>query len=116
MIGMEENDFYVGNEDQNKRDILSLCYPIENGIIANWPYMESILHHTLYNELRINPEDHPLLITETPLNTKENRKKMIQTIFETFNVPALYVADQGVLPFYASGITTGKVIGCGYAG
>jgi len=113
MIGTDQKDCYVGDEAQAKRGVLQLQYPIAHGIISSWEDMEKIWNHTFYNELRVNPSEHPVLLTEAPLNPKTNREKMISIMFETFQVPGAYIQIQAVLALYASGRTTGIVMDSG---
>jgi len=113
IIGVEAKDEYLGEEAQQKRGILKISYPIEHGIVKNWDDMEKIWSHTFYIELRVEPDAQPILLTEAPLNPKINREKMTQIMFETFNVPAMYVSIQAVLSLYSAGRTTGIVCDAG---
>lgn len=113
----KENIFYVGDEALSKRGTGALLkYPIAHGLVTNWDDMEKIWHHTFYNtNLGYNTslEDHPVLLTEVVLNSKANRERMTQIMFETFNVPALYIATQHQMSLYSSGRTTGVVLDFG---
>ncbi len=113
MVGMGQKDAYVGDEAQSKRGVLTLKYPVERGMVTNWDDLERLLHHTFYNELRVAPEEHPLLLLDAPLTPAANREKMTQIAFETFNVPALHICSSPVLALYGTGRTTGISISLG---
>ena len=106
-------EYYVGEEAMNMRGVLKLLYPMEHGQVKDWEAMERLWHYTFYNELRVNSHEHPILLTEPPLNDNRNKEKMAELMFETFNVPAMYVSMQAILSLYASGRTTGLVIDAG---
>lgn len=75
--------------------------------------MEKIWKYTFFDQLKADPEQHPVMLTEAALNPKENREKMINIFFDEFKVPAFYVSTQAVLALYASGRTTGVVCDSG---
>ena len=62
----------------------------------------------VYEELRCESDQYPVLISEPVLNPKSNREEMIQVMFETFHVPAAYSCAQAVLSLFATGRTTGE--------
>jgi actin beta/gamma 1 len=103
----------VGEEALAQRGSLTIKYPVERGIVTNWDDMRHVLHHVFSDQLKVNPEQHPVLISEAPMNPKANREIMTQIMFETFWVPGLYVANQAVLSLYASGRITGIVVDSG---
>jgi len=114
MAGSLEGDSFVGPKAEEYRGLLHIAYPMEHGIVQDWNDMEKIWTYVYSkDQLRSASEEHPVLLTEAPLNPAKNREKAAEIFFETFNVPALFVSMQAVLSLYASGRTTGVVLDSG---
>ncbi|CAG8837257.1 33011_t:CDS:2 [Gigaspora margarita] len=108
MAGAVEGEVFIGKKAQELRGLLKIRYPIEHGIVSDWDDMERIWKYIYEEELKIASEEHPVLLTEAPLNPRSNRETAAQTFFETFNVPALFASIQAVLS-----LTTGIVLDSG---
>jgi actin-related protein 3 len=100
--GVDDLDFHVGDAALNNSTTHQVNYPIRHGLIDNWDNMERMWERCMFEYLRCEPEDHYVLLTEPPLNPPENREYTAEIMFETFNVPGLYIAVQAVLALAAS--------------
>ncbi|EMP25425.1 Beta-centractin [Chelonia mydas] len=114
MAGALEGDLFIGPKAEEHRGLLSIRYPMEHGIVRDWNDMERIWQYVYSkDQLQTFSEEHPVLLTEAPLNPCKNREKAAEVFFETFNVPALFISMQAVLSLYATGRTTGVVLDAG---
>jgi len=100
--GIEDLDFFIGDEALAMSKTYDTFYPVRHGQVENWTHMEYFWEHCIFKYLRCEPEDHFFLLTEPPLNAPENREYTAEIMFETFNVPGLYIAVQAVLALAAS--------------
>lgn len=113
--GVEDLDFYIGDEAMEQKTPYAIKYPVRHGLVEDWDLMERYLEQCIFKYLRAEPEDHFFLLTEPPLNTPENREYTAEIMFESFNVPGLYIAVQAVLSLAAS-LAKKKTKGEGMAG
>lgn len=111
--GDDEEEFFLGDAAMAKRGVFEISYPVEHGVVNDWAEMEQIWKYTFFEQLRINPEEHAVLVTEAPMQAKKNRERMVEVLFEKFDVPAMYVAIQAVMSLYSSGRTTGCIVDSG---
>jgi len=100
--GIEDLDFYIGDEAIANSKTYGIHYPIRHGLIDNWDHMERYWEQCIFKYLRAEPEDHYFLLTEPPLNPPENREMTAEIFFESFNIQGLYIAVQAVLALAAS--------------
>uniref|UniRef100_F6SBD4 Actin related protein 1B n=1 Tax=Ornithorhynchus anatinus TaxID=9258 RepID=F6SBD4_ORNAN len=114
MAGALEGDLFIGPKAEEHRGLLALRYPMEHGVVRDWNDMERVWQYVYSkDQLQTFSEEHPVLLTEAPLNPSKNREKAAEVFFETFNVPALFISMQAVLSLYATGRTTGVVLDSG---
>jgi len=100
--GVEDMDFWIGDEALSRAGEYTVNYPIRHGIVENWDAMERYWQRCMFKYLRCDPEEHNFLLTEPPMNTPENRELTAEIMFETYNVKGLYIAVQAVLALAAS--------------
>ena len=100
--GIEDLDFYIGDEAYANAKTYQVDGPIRHGIVENWDHMERFWEQCIFKYLRAEPEENYFLLTEPPLNPPENRESTAEIMFESFNIKGLYIAVQAVLALAAS--------------
>ena len=106
-------DITCGDECAKQRASLQVSYPLSNGMVQNWTDMNHLWKHTFDDVLKVDPTECRILLTEPPLNPKQNREKMVKTMFETYGFQGMYVSIQAVLVLFARGLMTGVVLDSG---
>ncbi|XP_028922134.1 actin-like protein 8 [Ornithorhynchus anatinus] len=91
---------------------LALTFPVTRGVVTDWDEMERLWGY-VFQKLHARPTKHPVLLTESPKNRAADRDKLLQIMFETFNVPSTFLGVQGLLALYACGLVTGVVLESG---
>ncbi|VDP69632.1 unnamed protein product [Echinostoma caproni] len=106
-------EWFVGEHAKALRRELPVRCPISHGQVTNFEELAIIWQYMYAKELRTNPADHPVLITEYPVLPQYHRERMAEMAFEKFSVPAIYFSNQSVLSLYAVGLSTGLSVDIG---
>ena len=114
---------YSMDVDTNKND----------GAISNWDAWESTWDHA-FTSLRVRDPNknsasyssndsssgtsisHPVLVVESGHAPKAQREQITELMFETFNVPSMFIMPSPVLAAFSAGRQTALVIDCGGGG
>jgi actin len=118
--------YYISDEGSScKKGLLVRRMSVDRGYInkqactneySNWtPWddVERILRHTFYNELRVQPEEHPVLLSYNIGHETSDYEKLTQIAFEHFHVPSLCLTNPSRMSLMSFGHTTGTVVNCG---
>ncbi|KZS98012.1 brg1-associated factor b [Sistotremastrum niveocremeum HHB9708] len=105
---------YLGEQGPNVwRPNMVVTNPFSEGILTDFAPIPHIVKYAIVDSLRCDPTEHPVLVTEPTWNTKANRERMAEIMFEDLQVPAFYIANSGVLNAFAAGKGTALVIDVG---
>ena len=86
---------------------------MKDGMVDNWELFEKVLDHTYKKIIQSESEYHPVLFSEASWNTRNNREKLTELMFEKYNVPAFFLVKNAVLAAFANGRATALVVDSG---
>ena len=90
--------------------------PIASRRVQDWDQLESLYAHAFYRQLGwVEGDEGAVLVSEPLFTSRADRERLAQTLFESFNVSGLYVAEQPALALYGLGKTSGVSVDVGYA-
>lgn len=110
----DSRPYFIGSQVFHNKKIGKIESPIWDGKIQNFDIFERILHYVFYNELKIIPHEHKCTITLPLLYTPKMKNQLLESMFEVFNVPAIYLMEQPLAALYAHGKLTGTVVLIGH--
>ena len=109
----EKNECFIGDLAIENRGISKINYPIKYGDITSLNELEIIWDYFFKEVLHCDPDSHRIILTEPCNNKRKNREEITKFLFETYNIPALYFANQAILALNSTGRSTGIVVESG---
>eukprot|EP01047_Picozoa_sp_COSAG01_P066952 COSAG01_NODE_9349_length_2473_cov_2.327717_4_plen_249_part_00 len=88
-------------------------YPVEQGLVSNWCCLEKVWDYVFSTELRVDPRNHPLMVVEQSFCPQQQRERMVETLFEKYSPPGVFLAKSAVLCCCAAGKSTGLIVEIG---
>lgn len=86
---------------------------MKDGLIDNWELFESILDYTYSECLFTESQYHLVLFSETIYNTKSKREKLVELMFEKYDLPAISLCKNAVLAIISCGRCSGIIVDSG---
>eukprot|EP00466_Bigelowiella_natans_P009956 jgi/Bigna1/90293/estExt_fgenesh1_pg.C_670001 len=106
--------YFIGSQGITfRRDNMDICKPLRNGIVKDWEAVEQIWNYAFTKHMRVDLKEFPVLVAEPTFNPPENRKKLMELLFEKHNSPATFLVKDSVLASFAVGKHVALVVDIG---
>ncbi|MEO1090175.1 MAG: actin family protein [Pseudomonadota bacterium] len=99
----------IVGDDADHRSDLDVSHPTAGDGVADWDAMEQLWRHALIDRLAVDPTERAVLLATPPLQSRQDRERAILLMFDTFEVPACYLAVDAMTALLGTGRTTGVV-------
>ncbi|CAH1262884.1 ACTB [Branchiostoma lanceolatum] len=109
-----DDEKYIGDEAIASQGRLTFDYPMQDGSVKNWRDLEEVWDYVTRSELGKSLGDRPVIVTETMAMPREQRERHLQVLFETFDVPAVFLVQQAAMALHGQGKSTGLVVSSGH--
>ncbi|GME99190.1 unnamed protein product [Ambrosiozyma monospora] len=86
---------------------------LKNNIITDWDGAVDQYKY-MFKEMAVNPEDQPLMLTESTMNSYKNKEKALEVFLEQENYCAFYAVKQPTCVAFAHGKATCLVVDIGH--
>ncbi|TIB93566.1 actin-related protein Arp4p [Wallemia mellicola] len=110
---LNDKSYFGDNGPDVYRPGYQVSNTMKDSLVDDFDKFTNLLEYTFNDDLRVNTEDHPLLLTEPAWNTQKHREKLAEIAFEKFKVPGFYIANESVLSAFAAGKSTALIIDIG---
>ena len=81
-------------------------------VVEDLKSMKLIWDDIFANDLGLEPKNINVLVSDTPLSTREKKQDIAKELFEC-GVKSLAIMNSAVLSLFSTGRTTGIVVECG---
>lgn len=111
----KKRSFFVGDNNLGfvRNDMEMMSPMASDGLIGDWDALEAILEYTMSDALGVDCKDYALIWGEPSYNTREDRERFTELMFEKFSVPALFLSKTGVLSAFSCGKSSALVVDVG---
>ncbi|MFH4978516.1 hypothetical protein AB6A40_005225 [Gnathostoma spinigerum] len=111
---VKKKSYYIGTTQVNvPREGTEIQTFMKDGMIEDWDMFEQMIDYSYSQVFFAESKYQPVLFTESAWNIKNKREKLMELMFEKYNVPAFYLVKNAVLACFANGRTAGLILDSG---
>jgi actin-like protein 6A len=105
--------YFTGRSQLFRRDHMKITHPLRHGLVQDWDGVEQVWSYAFDQHLKVDPKEHPLMLSEPTFQPTADREKMVQLMFEKFQPPAVFLCKSSVLTAFSAGRSTACVVESG---